>query len=237
MESSAEISQAERDGASVFSPGMLALYDMRVLWGYCSLVWRCPPTHTLALYNANVSGDHLDIGSGSGWHLRHATYPVDRPQISLVDLNPNSLRMTSQRLRRRGIDPETRIGSVLAPLPVTRGRFRSVSATYLMHCVPGGWDTKGAAFQHIADVMAPDGVFFGATVLAAGVPHTALSRVQMRRLRAQHIFHNEADDLTGLVAALERAFESVQVNTRGAAALWTARAPRPRPAEDTTAPQ
>jgi SAM-dependent methyltransferase len=222
---STDISQAERQGAA-YSSSYLARYDLRVLKVNCRFVWRCSTKHTLALYNRYMSADHLDIGTGSGWHLYHATYPVERPRVALVDLNRPSLDATSRRLRRRGIDPETRIGTVLQPLPVQRGRFGSVSSTYLMHCVPGGWDDKGQAFQHIADVMADNGVFFGATVLASGVPHTPLSRAEMWRLRAHGMFHNQSDDLTGLVEALKRAFESVDVGTRGSVALWTARRPR-----------
>jgi ubiquinone/menaquinone biosynthesis C-methylase UbiE len=224
MESS-DISQAEREGAA-YSSRYLAVYDLRVLKVNCRFVWRCSTRHTLALYNRHMSAEHLDIGTGTGWHLCHATYPVERPRITLVDLNRPSLDATSWRLRRRGIDAETRVGTVLQPLPVDRRRFESVSSTYLMHCVPGGWDDKGKAFQHIADVMADNGVFFGATVLDSGVPHTALSRAEMRRLRARGMFHNQSDDKTGLVDALDRAFESVDVDTRGSVALWTARRPR-----------
>jgi ubiquinone/menaquinone biosynthesis C-methylase UbiE len=222
---STNISQAEREGAA-YSSRYLAVYDLRVLQVNCRFVWRCSTRHTLALYNRNMSADHLDIGTGTGWHLCHATYPVEHPRITLIDLNRPSLDATSRRLRRRGIHPETRVGSVLQSLPVERRRFGSVSSTYLMHCVPGGWDDKGKAFRHIADVIANNGVFFGATVLDSGVPHTPVSRAEMRRLRARGMFHNQSDDLPGLVQALERAFESVDVGTRGSVALWTARRPR-----------
>ncbi|MFI6042328.1 class I SAM-dependent methyltransferase [Nocardia sp. NPDC051321] len=233
MDATAGISQAERAGAALYSSKVLAIYDLWV-WFNCRFVWRCPLRDTLALYDANMSSDHLDIGTGTGWHLCHTTYPTTQPTVTLVDLNPHSLDETSRRLRRRGIDPVARVGSVLQPLPADRRRFRSVSATWLMHCVPGGLDSKGEAFGHIADVMADDGVFFGATVLAGGVPHTALSRATMRRFLRTGVFHNEADDLSGLVAALERAFESVEVGTRGSAAVWTARGPRRAPEADTT---
>ncbi|WP_225732183.1 MULTISPECIES: class I SAM-dependent methyltransferase [unclassified Nocardia] len=226
MDSTTGLDQAERDGAAAYSPRMLAIYDLRVLGFNCRFIWRCSTRHTLALYNRNMSADHLDIGTGTGWHLCHAIYPVEHPRVTLVDLNRNSLAETSRRLQRRGIDPVTRVGTVLQPLPVDGRRFQSISSTYLMHCVPGGWDSKGKAFQHIADVLADDGVFFGATVLNSGVPHNAFSRREMRRLRAHGIYHNESDDLDGLVAALGRAFDSVNVDTRGSAALWTASMPR-----------
>ncbi|RDI63203.1 class I SAM-dependent methyltransferase [Nocardia pseudobrasiliensis] len=221
-----DIDRAERDGAAPYSPRTLAIYDFRVLWFNLRFVWRCAAKHVLALYDREVSADHLDIGPGTGWFLCRATYPTALPRVTLIDLNPNSLATASGRLRQRGIASRTLEGSVLQPLPVDGHRFGSVSATHLMHCVPGGWDTKGEAFRHIAAATAEDGVFFGATVLASGVPHTALSRYEMRRYQTLGAFHNEHDDLDGLVAALERAFESVEVRTRGSMALWTARRPR-----------
>lgn len=236
MDSTSGISQAERDGSALYSPKVLSVYDFWV-WFNCRFVWRCALRHTLALYKANMSGDHLDIGTGTGWHLCHTTYPTARPTVTLVDLNQHSLDEASRRLRQRGIEPVARVGSVLQPLPVDRRRFGSVSATWLLHCVPGGWDTKGKAFGHIAEVMADDGVFFGATVLARGVRHTVLSRATLRRFWRSGVFHNAADDLTGLVAALERAFESVEVGTRGSAAVWTARGPRREPEAGTTEPR
>jgi ubiquinone/menaquinone biosynthesis C-methylase UbiE len=222
---STDISRAEQEGAA-YSSRYLAVYDLRVLKVNCRFVWRCSTKHTLALYNRHMSADHLDIGTGTGWHLCNASYSVEHPRVTLIDLNRPSLDATSRRLRRRGIDAETRVGTVLQPLPVERRRFGSVSSTYLMHCVPGGWGMKGRAFQHIAEVMADDGVFFGATVLDSGVPHTPLSRAEMRRLRARGMFHNQSDDLPGLLEALGRAFESVDVGIRGSVALWTAHRPR-----------
>lgn len=232
---STDISQAEREGAA-YSSRYLAVYDLRVLKVNCRFVWRCSTKHTLALYNRHMSADHLDIGTGTGWHLCNASYPLEHPRVTLIDLNRPSLDATSRRLRRRGIDAETRVGTVLQPLPVERRRFGSVSSTYLMHCVPGGWDMKGRAFQHIAEITADDGVFFGATVLDSGVPHTPLSRAEMRRLRARGMFHNQSDDLPGLLEALGRAFESVDVGTRGSVALWTAYRPRRAADEGRTAP-
>ncbi|MFI6046390.1 SAM-dependent methyltransferase [Nocardia sp. NPDC051321] len=220
-----DVSQAELDGARPYSTILLRAYDLWVLGFNNRFVWRCPTKHLRRLYADNISGDHLDVGPGSGWHLSHATYPVAAPKVTLVDLTERSMEMTTRRLRQRDIEPVSHVGSVLQPLPVDR-QYASVAASLLMHCVPGTWDTKGIAFRHIADATTDDGVFFGATVLSHGVPDTALSRATAKAFQRRGLFHNQDDDLTGLVDALERAFAAVEVNTIGSTALWTARRPR-----------
>ncbi|MFI5778972.1 class I SAM-dependent methyltransferase [Nocardia sp. NPDC051570] len=224
MESN-EISQAELDGAHPYSPGLLRVYDLWVLGFNNTVVWRCPTRHLRRLYDDNVSGDHLDIGPGTGRHLARAVFPTSQPRITLIDLNQHPLDMAGRRLRERRIEPTTHIASVLRPLPVER-RYASVAASLLMHCVPGGWDSKGIAFAHIADATADDGVFFGATVLSHDVPHTRISRATSASFNRRGGFHNEDDDLDGLVGALEKAYADVRVNTIGSIALWTARQPR-----------
>jgi len=87
------------------------------------------------------------------------------PTIELLDLNPNTLQMTTTRLADRGITATAYTGSVLAPLPPDIWVFNSVSANFVLHCVPSTWAEKGRAFGHIAQVLDDDGVFFGSTIL------------------------------------------------------------------------
>ncbi|WP_327139176.1 class I SAM-dependent methyltransferase [Nocardia sp. NBC_01327] len=221
-----DVTTAELAGARAYSRTWLNIYDLYVLGFNNHLVWRCPTRHLRALYDGHISNDHLDIGVGTGYFLRRATYPSTHPRLTLVDLSEPALAVTVDRLRARGLDPEVHIGSVLQPLPVERRRYGSVAANLLMHCVPGGWDSKGIAFAHVADTLAGSGVFFGSTVLNVGVPTNWLSRATSRAFNSNGIFHNEDDDLEGLRAALEREFSLVDIQMRGSMALWTARHPR-----------
>ncbi|GAA5058364.1 class I SAM-dependent methyltransferase [Nocardia callitridis] len=177
------------------------------------------------MYNKNVSNAHLDIGPGTGWMLRRVNFPGSSSQVvGLVDLNENSLARSTQRLRRRGVEPTKHLGSVLRELPVDR-QYSSVAASLLMHCVPGSWAEKGEAFRHIADATTDDGVFFGGTVLSKDVPHTRLSRGTLRWFNDAGGFHNAEDDLAGLRTALAAAWGEVELEVIGATALWTARVP------------
>lgn len=216
----------EQAGAATYTPAFLRIYDLYVLHISNPWIWKCRTSDLQARYNENVSGKHLDLGPGSGYFLQRSRFPVENPEVTLFDLNPNSLAMTSKRIGRRGIKATIVEGSVLSPFGID-DRFDSVAANYLMHCVPGGWADKGIAFKHAADVLDDNGVFFGSTILGTGVEHSKMAErtisLYTQKVRS---FHNADDDLNGLTAALDSAFEEVETTVAGSVALWTARKPR-----------
>jgi hypothetical protein len=221
-----EITQAEKDGAALYNRATLAVYDTVVLRLSNTLAWGCPTDRLLAHYDANLSGRHCDIGPGTGWYLQNATYPTEAPEITLMDLNPTTLKVTTSRLAARAILPATYTGSILAPIDTDRGPFDSVAANFVMHCVPGTWHEKGSAFTRIAEVTTDDGVFFGSTILGKGVQHNALGTGLVALYNKLKVFHNRDDDLDGLDAALASAFESVELAVVGTVAVFAARGPR-----------
>lgn len=227
--SGSEVTQAEKDGAALYNRAALALYDTGVLRLSNTLAWRCSAERLLEHYDANLSGRHLDIGPGTGWYLQHATYPTQSPEITLMDLNPTTMKVTTNRLDGRGITPATHTGSILAPINTERGPFDSVAANFVMHCVPGTWQDKGVAFAHIAKVVSDDGVFFGSTILGKGADHNPLGKALCALYNGPlKIFHNRDDDLAGLDAALDAAFEHVDMTVVGTVAVFAARGPRRR---------
>jgi len=222
-----EVTQAEKDGAALYNRAALAVYDTLVLRWSNGLVWGCPTERLLAHYDRHLGGRHLDIGPGTGWYLQNATYPTPKPEITLMDLNPATMEVTSRRLAEREIAATAHTGSILAPIDIEQGPFDSVAANFVMHCVPGAWQDKGVAFGHIADVTADDGVFFGSTILGRGVTHNLAGKVLSTIYNdAAHIFSNSQDDRGGLEAALEGAFEHVEVQVIGTVAVFAARGPR-----------
>lgn len=220
------ISQAEQDGASIYGRVGLALYDVGVVHLSNTLAWRCPAQRLLEHYNLHVSARHLDIGPGTGWYLQRTAFPTTPATVVLMDLNPATFAVTASRLAPRGITPETITGSILAPIKTDRGPFRSIAANFVMHCVPGSWAEKGAAFGHIADQLADDGVFFGSTILGDEAPHNLIGKTLLAAYNGpMKVFHNRGDDAAGLEAALSAAFGSVDVEVVGTVAVFSAREP------------
>ncbi|HEX6657385.1 MAG TPA: hypothetical protein VF065_04840 [Ilumatobacter sp.] len=72
-------------GHAFYTQRTLAVYDLAILGFFSRVAWRCPADRILAHYNQYVSGNHLDIGVGTGFFLDRCRYPVHAPRIGLLD--------------------------------------------------------------------------------------------------------------------------------------------------------
>ena len=211
-------------GQAIYAPATLRLYDLVVLRLSNPLVWRCPTRRILALYDTHARDSHLDVGVGTGWYLDRCRFPVPHPRIGLLDLNRHSLDAAAARIARYA--PQTYRADVLAgPAPAAEP-FGSISATYLLHCLPGTLARKARAFDTLRPLLRDEGVLFGATLLSQGVARNAAARALMRAYVARGVFSNAEDGPEALRAALEARFADVSIEIVGCAALFVARRPR-----------
>ena len=209
-------------GQAVYTARFLRTYDLMVLRFNGHLAWRCGPGPLVRMYDRHVSGRHLDIGVGSGYFLDKCTFPVESPEITLMDLNPNSLEAAANRIRRYG--PKTHEANALEPFGLPEGGFDSVGLNWLLHCIPGDMTSKGAVFDHCKTVLSPGGVVFGSTVLTGGVPQTWFSRWMLDALNDRNeAFSNRHDDLDTLKAQLDQRFSHTQVEVVGSVAIFSGR--------------
>jgi SAM-dependent methyltransferase len=213
-------SESVEAGQAVYNRALLAVYDVGVLWFSNRFLWRCPSRHMRALYDLQAGARHLDVGVGTGYFPDHCRFPSPSPQITLLDLNENSLAAAAKRIRR--YSPRTVRANVLEPVDLGDVRFDSVGLNFLLHCLPGTMETKAALFRNLRAYVAPGGVFFGSTVLGRGVPHTALSRRVQAAYNRKGIFTNETDDPDGLRGVLEE-LGDYELELRGSVALFSAR--------------
>jgi hypothetical protein len=176
----------------------------------------------LAQYDRHVGRRHLDLGVGTGWYLDRAAWPVEQPEITLLDLNENSLSVAARRLVRYA--PKRVRASVLDPLPLGDARFESAAANYLLHCLPGSIESKAATLAaNVRPYLEPGGVLFGSTILGRGVAHTRIGRRLMRLYNAKGIFSNAEDDERGLERGMMSGLNDVEIEVVGAVALFAAR--------------
>jgi methyltransferase family protein len=209
-------------GQAVYSPLVLAAYDALVLGFSNRFVWRCGSSTMLARYDELAGPRHLDAGVGTGWFLDRCRWRAARPEITLLDLNENSLGMAARRIRR--YEPRIVKGNVLEPVDLGDREFDSIGLNYLLHCLPGAIDAKTTAVVgNLAARLKPGGVLFGSTILGRGVRHNALGRRLMRLYNRQGIFANADDDPAGLERGLGTELRSVELEIVGAVALFTAR--------------
>jgi len=210
-------------GQAVYTPGVLAMYDFLVHLVSNHLVWRCPTQRLVELTNTHITGNHLDLGVGTGLLLDRAELPAD-PRIVLVDLNQHCLDATARRIAR--CRPTCYRRNVLEPLALENEKpFDSAGLNYLLHCLPGSIPEKAVVFDHVAEYLAPGGVLFGSTLLGEGVRSNPLARMLMGHYNRQGIFSNTEDTLDDLIAALKRRFTDGDVQTEGCVALFWARRP------------
>lgn len=206
-------------GQAVYTPRLLAFYDLLVLRISNSLVWRCPSRHILDLYNDHVSANHLDIGVGTGYFLDRCKFPNTFPRITLMDLNPNCLRAASRRLKRYG--PRNHQANVLEPSGLDAGSFDSIGMNYLLHCLPGDIKSKSVVFEHAKPLLKSGGVLFGSTILSGGVRHSSMARKVLAYYNNEiGSFSNTNDDLSGLEESLGGHFGKHQVDVIGSVALF-----------------
>ncbi|MBH5335349.1 class I SAM-dependent methyltransferase [Streptomyces pactum] len=207
-------------GHEQYNPLTLRLYDTLVYGLTCPLFWKVPESALLRLYERNIAETHLDIGVGTGRLLDRCAMPVDRPRITLFDLNPHCLAHAARRLARYEVT--THLGSVLKPFPRLVGSHGSAALNLMLHCVPGDIPEKAIAFDHTAGCVRPGGKIFGSTVLSRGVPVTRRARFALGRLNAVRSFHNTEDDLEDLHEQLEKRFSRYRVTVYGCVALFEA---------------
>jgi ubiquinone/menaquinone biosynthesis C-methylase UbiE len=220
MESRAITQDAVRRGAAVYSRPVLAVYDVFVIGFTNTFVWKCPSPKILDFYNQNVSDKHLDVGVGSGYFLDHCKFPSSSPQISLMDLNENSLQKTARRLRRYG--PKCYVRNVLEPIEIGDSGFGSVGLNYLLHCLPGNMVSKRAVFENLKPLLRDGGVVFGSTILGVGVRRNWLAGLYMKTFNSNGVFCNYEDRREHLEDGLSKVFDRYEVTTRGCIAFFRA---------------
>jgi SAM-dependent methyltransferase len=208
-------------GQAVYSRFVLRLYDWLVLDFSCTHIWRCQAKRLLAHYEAQLGAVHLDVGVGTGFFLDKARYPVERPRITLLDLNAQSLRYTAERIAR--YSPVVVQADVLEPNELPNGAFDSVGMNFLLHCLPGGGAGKWRVFEHLKPKLAPGGRLFGSTILGSPEAPLARQRWLMERYNRRGIFGNASDTAATLRAELASRFSKVEIQQEGVVALFSAR--------------
>ena len=209
-------------GQAVYTRPVLKIYDWLVLGLSNRWIWKCPTPRILALYDAHVSANHLDVGVGTGYYLDKCRFPSAEPRLALMDLNPQSLATAARRVAR--YRPEQIQANVLEPLDREVMPFDSIGLNYLLHCLPGSIATKAVVFDHLQPLLNPGGTVFGATLLQGDVERSATARRLMAVYNAKGIFTNTEDDLAGLEVALADRFAEHTVEIVGCGALFSARA-------------
>jgi len=208
-------------GQAIYGRAFLPAYDALVYGFNSPVLWRCPLSRLVAHYDAHLSGRHLDVGVASGRVLDESSFPTATPELTLMDLNPNSLRAASTRLAR--YQPRAHQANALGDWGLPTASYDSVALTHILHCLPGSIPDKRAAFEGARTALAPGGTFFGATILGPDADHNRLGRAVVDLNNRLGVMSNQHDSAEALDAELQRHFSSHEVEVVGTVALFSAR--------------
>ena len=208
-------------GQSDYNELLLRLYDPLVLGPISRYVWRCPAELGVRAYRQHIRPKHLDVGPGTGYFIERAGLPKGS-RVTILDPNPKVLRHVTRRLR--DLDVTAVEADILKPLPVA-GPFDSAAMNAVLHCLPGPLERKAVAVANVASVLAPDGTFFGATVLGRSARHTRLGRAFLTAFNRRGAFDNLDDNEEGIAEILRRSFRQVTIETVGGLAIFAATEP------------
>jgi 2-polyprenyl-3-methyl-5-hydroxy-6-metoxy-1,4-benzoquinol methylase len=207
-------------GQAAYTPRMLGVYNLLILRVIVPYIWKCPIDNVIKLYNKNITSNHLEIGVGSGYFLDNCNFSSDNPRLALMDLNPNSLKFTAEKVSR--YKPEIYRGNILEPIETDMEKFDSIAINAVIHCLPGTMSTKLVVFDHIKALLNPGGVVFGSTILNIGVKQNWLTKKFMKNFNNRKIFCNLEYDLSTLEEGLTERFSKSEVKVIGTVALFRA---------------
>lgn len=219
----------ERPTSAVYDRERLGLYE-RWVWGFSFQPWFWGPRigEIVDVYQANLSGSHLEVGVGTGLLLQRSGMPPNTERLHLLDANPGPLAEAQRRLAQYA--PTTTRVDALADWPhELDSAFTSVGCLNVLHCLPDanrqGIAAKTAVLDSIARVLAPGGTFFGATLVRApGQWRRPFAPVMMALYNQAGWFDNRADTPDGLAEELHARFDGVEAWRRGSLVLWQATA-------------
>ncbi len=207
-------------GQAVYTKQILSIYDWFVIGFSNRYIWQCPSPILEKLYNHYVSANHLDVGVGTGYFLDRCQFPSSSPRVALMDINKNTLEYASQRIAR--YQPETYQHNILEPISINVPKFDSVGVNYLLHCLPSSIPSKAVIFDNLKQVMNPNAIIFGSTILPHSIDYNFPAKILMNFYNKKGIFCNQNDDFDALNNALEKRFNNINLQLKGCVALFSA---------------
>lgn len=210
--------------AQGYSRWILEIYDWLILRISSTVVWRCPTPRLLSLYRHYLSHRHLEVGVGTGYLLDHGTFPTLRPQLTLLDCNPQVLAHAKRRLQR--YSPSVVVQDVMQADWPQLPRYRSIGLSYVWHALTGTESERVAMLRRLADCLDRDGMLFGSTVVGIHAQMSGLAQSVSRHWQRVGVFNNQDDTYDSVQAALLQVFDEVHMWQVGYVVLFVATQPK-----------
>lgn len=231
-----DVEAGNRTYNKVYSRSFLSLfYDVYVLKFNMGCIWGCPTNSVLIpFFNGNFSRNHLDCGVATGYILAKILQSRfrknSRQHLTLLDINPNSLRAAEGRILSVTTSTKTRVVEAdvtkQPPEALKGAKFDSIAMMNLFHCIPGG-KSKLEAIKTYKELLNDDGVLSGCTIL--GINHSTGWLVSLYLKWYNDwwkVFNNWTDTREDIEDVLSHEFGEVETTVVGMMLLFRATKPR-----------
>lgn len=238
---------------AAYTEKTLSDYDT-IVWDFNSPYhWRIHALDIQTLYDTCLAKSvrHCEVAVGTGLFLKGLQAPdkkssLELAYVTLMDLNPNSLKLCQNRLRtetdyysKNNVKMDLVVEDILNPdfcsSSLIGMSYDSVAANFLLHCLhrhDSRVETLRLAIQNIASLLKPEtGVFFGSTILGKELlddEDTAVGPAAIETLRLYNkfgVFGNEEDSFELLSKVFNEIFDEVEIWQVGYCAVWKAKWP------------
>ncbi|PQO41683.1 methyltransferase [Blastopirellula marina] len=207
-----------QSGHQIYTPMTLPAYDFIVHGLSNRWLWNCPTSKLRQWFDQHVSGNHLDVGVGTGYFLAHSAKLDSSGRVGLLDANQNCLRAAARRIAR--LQPEMIEANLAEPFAERIEPFQSLSLMYVLHCLPGDLAFRRQVLKHCTASLLPGGCLFGATILGYPGPTGWLGRSVMASYNRKGIFGNAEDTKSSLEEVLADFLEVISIEQIGSVALF-----------------
>lgn len=204
---------------TTYRRSILPMYDMIVLGITNNYIWKCPSHLILDFYNKHITGNHLDVGVGTGYFLDKCTFPTE-PRITIMDISPDSLKATAKRIAR--YNPAKYTANLLSNNRWGIGTFTSIGINYVLHCLPATIEEKSTVIRKLKEHLDDDGVLFGTTVLGSGIERSYIATKLMSFYNEKKLFTNTEDSPESINDILSRSFQKYETHTHGCVLFFVA---------------
>ena len=202
----------------VYDSPALNGYDLFV-HGFCNrYAWKCSTQTLVDQYKRLTSTNHLEAGVGTGFLIDKSAIQPNGQRLGILDFSKQCLSYSEKRLSR--YSPELFHFDILKPISSSAAKFDSIGLNYVLHCVPGSFETKGVAFANLKALLSQNGVMFGSTLLGDGVPRNLTAKMLMSFYNQTGIFNNIEDSQYALRRSLEKTFDRIDIEVVGCCALF-----------------
>jgi hypothetical protein len=212
------------DSIKAYTKLGLRLYDPLIVNVVAPHVWGCNPEILVSHYRQHVTSNHADVGVGTGYFLDRCGLDSAKQRLALIDLQPNCLAYTAQRLAR--YRPQTYVRDVLRRIDdIPGGPFDSIALGGIIHCLAGDLTQKSKVFDSIAPLTKGGTRIFGYTLVYDGVKDRVRRVLVHPLLNGLRVIDNRNDHLRDLRLELESRFINCHVELIGCMALFSATVP------------